>query len=172
MRAGRLKPTGPRVLSQNGSSAVIAVSNMAEAERFLKEQEAKGIKYQITGPGTPEIYLPGQLHISLSFGGPDGLRAIGYVAQTFFAHCFPALAREKAMQPFIDYTLNGNGADHVWWDSHPRIFRRTRFRSDTALSSASMPPRVSPTRVSRCSPRSILRWCFPISLHRSTRDQC
>jgi hypothetical protein len=112
----QLTPSGPRVISQNGNTATIAVTNEAELQQFLKEQEAKGITYQIAGPGTPATYIPGQLHIRLTFGGPDGLRAIGYVAQTFFAHCFPELARSPSMQPFIDYTLRGTGENFVWWD--------------------------------------------------------
>jgi hypothetical protein len=111
-----LKPAGPRVLSQNGNSAMIAVKDEADLQRFLKEQEAKGITYKVLGSGTRESYHPGQLRIELAFGGPEGLRAIGYVAQTFFAHCYPDLARDPAMRPFIDYTLQGIGDHFVWWD--------------------------------------------------------
>ncbi len=89
---------------------------MAELQVFLAEQAAKGTNYQIAGQGVPEVYVPGQLHTQIGFGGPDGLRAIGYVAQTFFAHCFPALARDDAMQPFIEYTISGTGEHLVWWD--------------------------------------------------------
>lgn len=111
-----LKLSGPRILSQNGNSVSIAVKDEAELQRFLKEQEAKGVAYQVSGPRTRQTYLPGQLYIELGFGGPEGLRAIGYVAQTFFAHCFPDLARDPAMRPFIDYTLHGISDHFVWWD--------------------------------------------------------
>lgn len=113
---GQLKPTGPRVLSKDDKSAVIAVASMADLPAFLAEQKAKDVEYQVTGPGVPETYIPGELHTQVGFGGPQGLRAIGYIAQTFFAHCFQVQARDTAMQPFIDYTLDGVGNHFVWWD--------------------------------------------------------
>lgn len=112
----KLKPAGPRILSKDEKSAVIAVTSMADLPAFLVDQKVKGVDYQVTGQGEKGMYVPGQLHARVSFGGPDGLRSIGYIAQTFFAHCFPALARDAAIQPFIDYTLNGTGDHFVWWD--------------------------------------------------------
>lgn len=110
-----LKLVGPRVISQTDFEATIALPNdPEEVKKFVAAMEAKGIKLQATGQ--PQKYHPGQLGISLSFGGPEGLRAVGYLAQTFLSHCFPDLARDPAMKPFIDYTLNGVGDDLVWWD--------------------------------------------------------
>jgi hypothetical protein len=44
-----LKPKGVRILSQNGNSATIAVSERAQIQRFLEEQQAKGLTYQVSG---------------------------------------------------------------------------------------------------------------------------
>ena len=111
-----LKPIGPRIISQTGSEATIAMPNdPAVVKRFVEAMEAKGIQLQ-AATGQPQSYHPGQLSIQLSFGGPEGLRAIGYLAQTFLAHCYPDLARNPAMKAFIDYTLNGAGSHLVWWD--------------------------------------------------------
>ncbi len=112
----QLKPTSARILSNDEKSAVIAVTSMEQLEAFLADQKTKGVEYQVTGRGEKGRYVAGQLHTQLSFGGPEGLRSIGYIAQTFFAHCFPDLGRNAAMQPFIEYTLNGAGDHLVWWN--------------------------------------------------------
>lgn len=112
-----LKPIESRMLAQNGNQVTVAVPNEPGAiERYIEEQKAKGFEVQVIGKGQPQTFHPGQLAVRQAFGGPDGLRAIGYVAQTFLAHCFPDLARNPAMKPFIDYTLKGAGDHFVWWD--------------------------------------------------------
>jgi hypothetical protein len=41
----------------------------------------------------------------ISLGGTEeGLRAIGYIAQTFLAHCLPEIARLPELQAFKDYS--------------------------------------------------------------------
>lgn len=111
-----LKPIRPRILSQTEAEATIALPNdPAAVKQFVAAMKAQGIELQAT-TGQPENYHPGQLGIRLSFGGREGLRAIGYLAQTLLAHCFPDLARDPAMKPFIDYTLDGVGGHLVWWD--------------------------------------------------------
>lgn len=49
-------------------------------------------------------------------GDAEGLRAVGYVAQTFLTHHFPEVARKAELKPFKDYTLDNIGTDFVWWD--------------------------------------------------------
>lgn len=72
--------------------------------------------------------------ISLQFGGPKGLRAIGYVALTFFARYFPALAACNELDDFKSYVSATGQGDYVWWEgpeaadtlpSHPFRFGHT-----------------------------------------------
>jgi hypothetical protein len=113
-----LTPAGPRLVSQSDDQVTIALpaNDTAGMQRFLAEQEAKGVKFEVANGGKPVAYHPSTLVTRQGFGAPEGLRAIGYLAQTFFTHCFRDLARVPAMRPFIDYTLNGVGGPLVWWD--------------------------------------------------------
>ncbi len=113
-----LTPVGPRLFSRSDDQVTIGLpANDREGmKRFLAEQEAKGVKFEVANGGQPVAYHPGTLGGQQMFAGPEGLRAIGYLAQTLFTHCFKDLARVPAMQPFIDYTLKGVDGPLVWWD--------------------------------------------------------
>jgi hypothetical protein len=110
-----LKLAGPQILAQNGNSGTIAFPDKKSMDAFVAQAAAHGV-VPTGGEAQMQAYHPESLHTEMVFGGPKGLRAIGYVAQTFLAHCFPDLARNPAMKRFIDYTLNGIGDDFVWWD--------------------------------------------------------
>jgi hypothetical protein len=56
-------------------------------------------------------------HIHLMFGGPDGLKAIAYIALTFFAHHFPDHARKPGTEPIKDFLTTHDFNEFVWWES-------------------------------------------------------
>lgn len=97
-------------------------SSMAEAKAWAERQRAKGREVEIGGAGTPSTYHPGTSRAKIELGGPEGLRAVGYVGQTFMAHAFPDMARAVGLQPFVKNTYEGSGETRVWWD-----FDRAKF---------------------------------------------
>jgi hypothetical protein len=87
-----------------------------EVQEWIKQQRAQGYEVQIGSRSSVQRYYLSDSHISLTLGGPEGLRAIGYVAQTFLAHYFPKVARDPKLAPFKSYTLGQAEGDFVWWD--------------------------------------------------------
>ena len=59
----------------------------------------------------------GRLRIELPLGGHDGLRAIAYIALTFFAHHFSAYARHGKLQSIKDFVLGTAQNQFAWWES-------------------------------------------------------
>ena len=56
----------------------------------------------------------------MKFGGDEeGLRAIAYIAQTFFAHSFPEIARSPELQGIKDHALRNRGGGFASWDFDP-----------------------------------------------------
>lgn len=62
-------------------------------------------------------YLTEPVHIRLSLGGAEGLRAIGYVALTFFAHHFAEVGRTKGLDSFKAYVQSKTTEELVWWEA-------------------------------------------------------
>ncbi|HCV74065.1 MAG TPA: hypothetical protein DHE23_26710 [Agrobacterium sp.] len=74
----------------------------------------------------------GTLRVQLSLGGPDGLRAIAYIALTFFAHHFQEFARLEQLGPIKDFLLGTAVNDYVWWESDITAGRLRLIRSSSA----------------------------------------
>jgi hypothetical protein len=113
---------GPHIISQEaaGETIVTEVSfnSAKEAEEWMLEQKAKGFDVQPLAQGQ-KIHV-GTAHAQVKLGGnEEGLRAIGYIAQTFLAHSFPDIARVPELQGIKDYTLKNVGSGFVWWDFDP-----------------------------------------------------
>jgi len=115
----------PRILKgtqmADGSRQVEAVfSSQQQMQGWLAEQRAAGNQVKIVGPrasGHSVFTDPYALHLTL--GGPRGLQAVGYVALTFLAHYFPAIARQRGLKAFKDFVLGVTGTPLVWWDFDP-----------------------------------------------------
>ena len=58
--------------------------------------------------------------ISLSFGGPEGLRAVAYIALTYLARYFPAHTAFGMLPDFKTYVLGGPASAYIWWDKPER----------------------------------------------------
>jgi hypothetical protein len=115
---------GHRMISHEavGETTVAEMSfnSAKEAEEWALEQKAKGIDVQLIEQGQKTRYHVGTAHAQIKLGGDkEGLRAIGYVAQTFLAHSFPNIARALELQGIKDYTLKNVGSGFVWWDFDP-----------------------------------------------------
>jgi hypothetical protein len=112
----------PQIISQknegNRSAVSMTFSSQKEANEWIATQKAQGNNVEITGV-KKERYYPSSLHGQMVLGGPEGLRAIGYVAQTFLAHYFPDVARDPSREAIKKYTLCGIGDGFVWWDFEP-----------------------------------------------------
>lgn len=95
---------------------MLSFSSMADAQAWAERQRAKGMQVEFGEVGEPSTYHPGTSLAQIALGGSEGLRAIGYVGQTFLAHAFPRIAREAGLQPFVRSTYDGGGEISVWWD--------------------------------------------------------
>lgn len=106
----------------DGSHQVKAVfSSEQQAQNWLAAQRASGAQVRVTGPRTEGFTVfaePYSVHLVL--GGPDGLRAIAYVALTFLAHNFPDIARQDGLRAFKEYVLGTpSEPPPIWWDFGP-----------------------------------------------------
>jgi hypothetical protein len=91
-------------------------SSEKQFQDWMEAQRAQGNDIKVTSKGRWQEYHPSDGRIDFGFGGPTGLRSIGYVAQTFLAHNFPAVARSPDVIDFKHYTLGTSDAEFVWWD--------------------------------------------------------
>jgi hypothetical protein len=100
--------------SEGVTTRTITFSDRESAERWAMEERAQGRDVRIQRDGISSQHHVGRLHVPLTFGGPLGLRAIAYIAQTFFAEAFPELARSPALDALKAYTLLGEGPVLAW----------------------------------------------------------
>jgi hypothetical protein len=110
----------PLIVAESVESEVRTVTAKFASERQLQEWlEAERAQGHQVKPGKREPvqqYYLSSSGISLQLGGPEGLRAIGYLAQTFLAHHFPDIARASELDAFKKFTLGKSDENFVWWD--------------------------------------------------------
>ncbi|MGL3107136.1 hypothetical protein [Bradyrhizobium sp. BR 1432] len=58
-----------------------------------------------------------RLHVQLVFGRDEGLKAVAYIAVTFFAHHYQDYARKPGLKPIKDFLLAPGANEFVWWES-------------------------------------------------------
>lgn len=124
MKNGQVRFKGPQVRFAETVDGQIdtemAFGSQKEAEDWVRQQQAKGVEIKVISKTKKENYYVGTAHKQVKLGGDqEGLRAIGYIAQTFLAHALPDIARLPALQVFKDYTLKNVGTGFVWWDFEP-----------------------------------------------------
>lgn len=100
-----------------GQEQELSFTSEAEARAWIAEQRAKGFEVHITRRETQARYFTEPMHAPLILGGPEGLRAIAYVALTFLAHHFPDAARCAGMLPIKDYVQERGDTQHAWWEN-------------------------------------------------------
>lgn len=106
----------------DGSRGVkAAFSSEQQLQNWLAAQRASGAQVHVAGPRTEGFTVFAEPYsVRLVLGGPDGLRAIAYVALTFFAHHFPDIARQDGLRAFKEYVLGATEAQQpIWWDFDP-----------------------------------------------------
>lgn len=100
--------TAPRIVSQesvgNGLLMSMAFPNREAMKQWLSEQKANGLNVTPLQKAQEQTYFLGEVHHQRRFGGPCGLGAVAYVAQTFLAQSFPDLVRSGDVAQFIAYT--------------------------------------------------------------------
>ena len=125
--------TAPRVISQesvgNGVLMNMSFPNREAMKQWLAEQKANGLDATPLQKAQEQTYFLGEVHHQRRFGGPCGLGAVAYVAQTFLAQAFPDLARSGDVAPFIAYTqaiaalahIRGGCGEAVDGPANPRM---------------------------------------------------
>jgi hypothetical protein len=124
LSGGEVRFKDPLFLSETSAdgqtTVALGFSSWKDATEWVRQQKKKGVDVRFTGEQLKRRYQAGTMHKGVLLGGTEeGLRAIGYIAQTFLAHEFPDEARLPAFQGIKDYTLKNIGADFVWWDFDP-----------------------------------------------------
>jgi hypothetical protein len=101
----------------------MSFSSQKQADQWLAEQRKRGysVQFKIREVGTKYSFEP--LHIKLMLGGHESLRAIGYVALTFFAHYFPELVRQTGILKLKEFVQGVNKEELVWWDAPGTLSR-------------------------------------------------
>jgi hypothetical protein len=61
------------------------------------------------------------LRVQLNLGGLDGLRAVAYIALTFFAHHFQEYARGVELKGIKDFLSNAADNQFVWWENETTL---------------------------------------------------
>jgi hypothetical protein len=108
---------GPQAVVDASGVVTMRFPTQAAADEWLAKQRAAGNDLRVTARAEGREYFSEPLRIPLVFGGPEGLRAIGYLALTFFAHHFPEQVRQSGMSKFKAVVQNSAEGQFVWWDS-------------------------------------------------------
>lgn len=64
----------------------------------------------------PVIQPPGMIAGHLEIGGPEALRAVGYIALTFFAQHYPDEVRLPEFDEFKAFVEHETANEYVWWE--------------------------------------------------------
>lgn len=117
-------PVDQLKIATDGTYA-IKVSSMDEFYRWRDEQNAAGFDVRLSSrqEEARQQYFTAPLSVRLTLGGKDGLRAIGYLALTFFAQHFQNEARQSGLDEFKSYIQEESSfqPDLVWWDERDSI---------------------------------------------------
>lgn len=117
---GRAELPAARILRQDqhtDDSVVQHHSMLSKKDAWaqIDEMRDRGILLGYETPKwTPRVV--GTLRLKMELGSDKGLRAAGYILQTYFAQEFPELARSAALDSFKAYTLGVDPTPRVWWD--------------------------------------------------------
>lgn len=106
--AKEVRFTEPRIISRTpvGENEALELSfpDQRSAKQFIQGMDDSGQEWTALSKPSARPYITGPVHHRRAFGGPCGLGAIAYMAQTFFAQEFPEVARSGALADFIRYT--------------------------------------------------------------------
>lgn len=133
LQGGKLTLKIPEIVSEHveGSTtrSQMKFASREQMNAWIKQQEQRGFKVEIKSI-SDETYIPTPLLAQTTFGGTnEGLRSIGYIAQTFFAHYFPEVIRRSDFEALKQYTLVGDGQGFVWWQfEKPQHYPPNKFR--------------------------------------------
>jgi len=124
LSSGKVQLRGPHIHSEKTQDGqvvtAVTFNTKEEAEEWKSKLRARGVEVQFVDEGGQDRYHLGTAHKRITLGGTEeGLRSIGYIAQTFFAHSFPDIARQPELQAIKEYTLHNKGSEFVWWDFEP-----------------------------------------------------
>lgn len=164
----------PRVLKDtempDGTRQLQAMfSSQQQLQAWLAEQRATGSQLKIMGPRISGYgVFPEPYAFRLIIGGPEGLRAVGYVALTFLAHHFPSIARQRGLKAFKDFVLGVANTELVWWDfdAPSRDMPKQRFRfGHRVVISLSASRREAYARVSLFSTFNFVACLGPARVH-------
>jgi hypothetical protein len=123
MGRDRIEFGNPQPLPIAPASGVqqVRFSSEEQIQKYIRDQAALGIKVKMGTRSPVQSYYLSETNAQLMFGGPEALRAIGYVALTFIAHHYPDIARRAELKAFKDYTLGATAKGEVWWDWEPSV---------------------------------------------------
>jgi hypothetical protein len=102
-----------------GRKITMRFSSERQIEKWMQAEKEQGNQVQLGKREPAQPYYLSSSHIRFTLGGTEGLRAIGYVAQTFLAHYFPDVARASELDAFKAYTQGEERGDYIWWDFEP-----------------------------------------------------
>lgn len=129
----------PRIISRTAAGEYerihLSFPDQQSVKTFITEMEKNKYPFSLSSKPIQRQYITDALYHKRSFGGPCGLGAIAYIAQTFFAQEFPEIARTEALSDFIHYTqaiakiadLGGN-------QQHNETEKLTQARQDLAMA--------------------------------------
>jgi hypothetical protein len=121
LSGGRIELAPPPPLKENKSGVPLelmtAFSSQKQAEQWLAEQRKRGYSVKLERGKVESKYFSEPLHIRITLGGHEFLRAIGYIVLTFFAHYFPDLARQTGASKLKDFVQSASEEELVWWEA-------------------------------------------------------
>lgn len=103
-------------------NALLAVrpdhSKSAKPHQFTTEggEQISVFNGEVRRVNPPIVQRPGMITGHLEIGGPDALRAVGYIALTFFAHHYPDEARLPEFDEFKAFIEHETPNEYVWWE--------------------------------------------------------
>ena len=100
----------------DGQPQSLVFATRQEAEAWIAEQRKAGYTIESVSMEAQSRLPPAGIRPRMSIGGTEGLRAVGYIALTFFANYFPALARQSEADAFKAFVCGTSATQRVWWE--------------------------------------------------------
>lgn len=110
-----------------GRTVQLPFANMEQAQKWAAQQEKAGYKVALGKSSEVKTrFVARPLNAVRTFGSEPFMRAVVYLAMTFLAHAFPALARSQSLVAARELIeTDGPVSERVWWEPPEVVLQRS-----------------------------------------------
>lgn len=118
--SGKLHYAEPRIVNEERSGEQVLMrmrfSSEAQVQKTLRDLRKKFSRVSVHERTESRHVRTRPITVTTNFGGDEGLRGVGKMALSHLAHHFPSVARQRGLEPFKTYVLDGGSDQFVWFD--------------------------------------------------------